>query len=144
MNWDKYPNFSRSEMVCSCGCGRADMEPEFMRRLQRLRSHYNRPMVITSGYRCPDYNARVGTTGRDGPHTTGKAVDVAVRGADARDLASMAMTYGFTGIGVQQKGEGRFLHLDLLPVNDPGSDPDDPDNDDYDPDQPPRPWLWSY
>lgn len=136
-DWDLFENFSRAEMVCSCGCGRAEMNTKFMRRLQDLRRQFNQPMIITSGYRCPDYNARVSSTGRDGPHTTGKAVDVAVRGADARDLVSMACHRGFTGIGVQQKGSGRFLHLDMLPVNDPASD-------DYDPDQAPRPWLWSY
>jgi hypothetical protein len=40
----------------------------------------------------------------------------------------LALAKGFTGIGVQQKGGGRFIHLDNLP-NGPGQ---------------PRPTVWSY
>jgi hypothetical protein len=39
---------------------------------------------------------------------------VAVEGADAHRLLSLALQLGFKGIGVQQKGQGRFLHLDLV------------------------------
>jgi uncharacterized protein YcbK (DUF882 family) len=106
------------------------MHPAFMDRLQRLRRAFRQPMVITSGYRCPDYNARISSTGRDGPHTTGRAVDVHVVGGDALDLLVMAREQGFTGIGVQQRGphDGRYLHLDDLSDRQAG----------------PRPWLWSY
>lgn len=129
-DWDAYPNFAHHEMVCSCGCGRADMHPVFMDRLQRVRRQFRQPMVITSGFRCPDYNDRVSSTGRDGPHTTGRAVDVAVVGGEALDLLVMARGQGFTGIGVKQHGphNGRFVHMDDLPDHYAG----------------PRPWLWSY
>ena len=47
-----------------------------------------------------------------GPHTTGLACDVGVKGADAHKLLKLALNQGFMGIGIQQKGNGRFLHLD--------------------------------
>ena len=30
-------NFSVNKMACRCGCGTAEMDPEFMRMLQELR-----------------------------------------------------------------------------------------------------------
>lgn len=101
------------------------MHPEFMQRLYELREAYGKPMIITSGYRSPDYNKKVAETGSAGPHTTGRAADIAIRGTDAYMLLKLAMERGFTGIGVQQKGESRFMHLDDIT-------------------SPARPNLWSY
>ncbi len=128
LDWSCWPNFSADELRCRCGFGRADMNERFMDRLQAVRSVLGVPMRITSGFRCPDYNARVSSTGRNGPHTTGRAVDVAVSGETALKLVRIALAHGFTGIGVKQKGPhgGRFLHLDDLDA-------------DY-----PRPSIWSY
>jgi uncharacterized protein YcbK (DUF882 family) len=127
-DWDNYKDFARSEFVCSCGCDRAEMSPAFMDRLQRVRSVMGEALVVSSGYRCPEYNARISSTGRNGPHTLGKAADIAVQGDKAHRLLKHAMQHGFTGIGVQQKGDGRFLHLDTLGGEYNG----------------PRPWVWSY
>jgi len=126
--WDNYKDFRREEFVCPC-CGKAYMSPVTMDRLQRLRSWINEPLIISSGYRCPDYNAQISSTGRDGPHTRGRAADIATTGNRARNVVGMAISCGFTGIGVKQHGphDGRFIHLDDLGA-------------DYEP----RPWLWSY
>ena len=127
LDWSLYPNFTEAEMRCR-GTGRCDMDPNFMARLQALRTEYGRPMAVTSGFRAPEYNVRVSESGTSGPHTTGRAVDIAVRGADALDLIVLAVKHGFTGIGVKQDGMGRFVHLDDLPEI-PGR---------------PRPTIWSY
>ena len=47
-------------------------------------------------------------------HSKGRAVDIACAGADAYDILAEALVCRFTGIGVKQKGEHRFLHLDDL------------------------------
>ena len=112
MDWGRYPNFSESEFRCS-HCGAVDMKPEFLERLQHLRSVFNKSMRISSGYRCPQHPIEAKKT-ELGPHTTGLACDVAVEGADAHRLLGLAIQLGFKGIGVQQKGQGRFLHLDLV------------------------------
>ena len=101
---------------------------DFQKKLERLRERFGKPLAVTSGARCPDYNAKVADTGRTGPHTKGRAVDLAIRGGDALHLITLAVEQGFTGIGVSQKGASRFLHLDDLP-NEDGQ---------------PRPWVWSY
>ncbi len=131
IDWDDYKNFSRTEFLCKCGCGRADMDPGFMANLQKVRQYFGRALVVTSGFRCPDHNDAVSHSGRDGPHTTGRAVDLAIAGEDAFFVIQEAIESGeFTGVGVKQKGAwgGRFIHLDNL-ENDAGS---------------PRPRVWSY
>lgn len=120
-DWDQFQNFSEVEFRCqgnSC-CGNvADMDLEFMISLQALRSVFRKPIVITSGYRCPDHNVAVSTTGRGGPHTTGKAVDIKINGADADELIKLSYQPPFTGHGIKQHGQwnGRFIHLDTLVI----------------------------
>lgn len=125
MNWSDYPNFTQAEMRCK-HTGKCEMDPRFMQRLQQLRSVYGQPMTVTSGYRDPSHPAEAGK-GTPGAHTMGRAVDIAVRGADAVRLLQLALQMGFTGVGVAQKGTNRFIHLD-----------------DVAPGTLPRPMIWSY
>lgn len=127
LDWSRYPNFTEAEMRCKCGCGRCDMDPEFMSKLQILRWRYDAPLLVASAYRCPDYNARISPTGRGGPHTTGKAVDITVSGKGALRLLALVAGGSFTGIGINQKNSGRFIHLDTLTAT-----------------EAPRPNIWSY
>jgi len=103
------------------------MNPEFIDKLNDLRLAFGKPMKITSGFRDVTHpiEAKKNTPGA---HTTGQAADIAVSREDAFDLLSLALTKGFTGIGIQQKGSGRFIHLDTL-KNSP---------------ERPRPTIWSY
>ena len=126
LDWRRYPNFRPEEFRCR-HTGRLRMDPGFMERLQRLRSAYGRSMAITSGYRDPTHPTEAAKTS-SGAHTLGRACDVAVHGRDALDLVVLAVAHGFTGIGVQQRGLRRFIHLDDL---DATTDR-------------PRPTLWSY
>lgn len=121
------PHFSKEELTCKCGCGFLPQQ-DFMNKIEALRQSLGFPLAVTSAARCPDHNARVSGTGRTGPHTTGRAIDLAVQGSQAYMLLSSATFMGFAGIGVAQKGGGRFIHLDDLP-NGPGC---------------PRPFVWSY
>lgn len=130
MKWEpsKTPSFTVAEMRCHCGCGKADMDHAFMLKLQAVRDVVG-PLVVSSGYRCPEHNAAVSSTGLNGPHTTGKAVDVRCYGTKAHEVLMQALFHTFTGIGVAQKGPygPRFIHMDTLT-----------------PDEGPRPNIWSY
>ena|SRR3990167_540264 len=119
--------FKKNELECKCGCGQALMDKNFLSKLDSLRWRYNQPIVLSSAYRCPDHNEKVSSTGRTGPHTTGKAVDIRVSGVRAHCLLILACQLQFKGIGVSQKGKhgSRFIHVD--------------DVDDYT-----RPAVWSY
>lgn len=119
-------HFTRAELACR-HCGRMELPLDFIDRLERVRVKVGFPMPISSGYRCPEHNSIVSNTGPSGPHTK-RAVDVVLNGQQALTLITVALREGFTGIGVQQKGDARFIHLDDLP-NAPGQ---------------PRPHVWSY
>jgi zinc D-Ala-D-Ala carboxypeptidase len=122
VNWSDYPNFSCEEFRCKY-TGECEMHPEYMQRLQHLRSVYGKPMNVTSGYRSPRH-PKEASKATPGEHAHGRAADIAVQGVDALRLIQLALGLGFTRIGVQQKGTGRFIHL--------GDSPDFP------------PGIWSY
>lgn len=136
-----WENFSFKELECR-HCQKQVMDPEFMVKLVRFRKSTGISMPLSSAYRCPEHNQAVSPrTGLDGPHTTGRSVDVLVYGGKARKLLGLSLVYSegpphasreivFTGIGVKQHGpfKDRIIHLDDLP-NAPGR---------------PRPWVWTY
>lgn len=123
MDWGLYPNFSAKEFDCS-HCGKNEMRPEFMGKLQAFRTQYGKPMRITSGYRCPEHPLEAKKS-KPGAHASGLACDVGVDGQEAYQILKLAFQLGFKGIGVNQKGTGRFIHLDML-------------------EEAPRPNVWSY
>lgn len=107
--------FSRQELECRCGCGMLP-QADFVEKMETLRGLYGAPLRVTSAARCPAHNSAVSGTGTTGPHTTGRAVDFGVQGEAAVKLLRVAFASGmFTGFGVNQKGNGRFLHFDDLP-----------------------------
>jgi len=104
-------NFNLKEFSCKC-CGSVKIDSELVERLQILRNRIARPVIITSGYRCPKHNKEVG--GVDNSyHTLGLAVDIVVRDYDLEKLEAIARAVGFKGIGIY-KSEN-FLHIDLGP-----------------------------
>jgi hypothetical protein len=86
---------------------------DMMDALQRIRHELGSPMTISSGYRSPRHSIEAAKD-TPGAHATGKAVDVACDGAYAYQVLSAAMRAGFTGIGIQQNGVSRFIHLDYI------------------------------
>lgn len=126
MSWTS-EYFSEKEMACQCGCGESPMDQAFMDKLTQLRITYGKPIRISSGYRCPNHPIEAKKS-KPGAHASAKAADLAVDREDAYDILSIAMDMGFEGIGVQQKGSGRFIHLDTC-TQDDGF---------------PRPTVWSY
>lgn len=108
-----------------CGCGREDCpapppRPGLLDALDRIRRRLGRPVVVTSGPRCPDYNARVGGA-PDSAHLDGDAADLACPSSAARYALVAAATQEVDRIGVGTS----FVHVDVGPRR-------------------PRPALWLY
>jgi uncharacterized protein YcbK (DUF882 family) len=108
--WGRYANFSKEEFDCQ-ETGENEMQHAFMVKLQTLRDVFGNPMVVSSGYRSPAHSIEA-RKAAPGTHTQGIAVDIAIDREDAVKLLRLALSMGFTGIGIQQKGSGRFIHLD--------------------------------
>lgn len=116
--------FTDTELSCPC-CGENKFSLSTLHRFNLLRAYLGFALPMTSGYRCPAYNKLKGYTQT---HATGHAGDIACSHKKAFKLIEAAPMFGFTGIGVRQKGKTRFIHLDdleELPTR-------------------PRPHLWSY
>ena len=119
--------FTEDELKCS-HCGKSNIDENFMKKVEVLREQLCFPFPVNSGYRCPEHpiEARKKVPGA---HATGHAIDIGVSGEKAYNLIEAAMKSGeFTGIGINQKGSSRFIHLDDI-ENSPKR---------------PRPWIWSY
>jgi len=98
--------------------GQIVIETEFLDRFEQLRAALGFPLPINSGYRTPEHNVIVSTTGEHGPHTTGRACDIRIYGVRALHLIAAAQTLGFTGFGLDQKSTtpigARYIHVDDL------------------------------
>lgn len=112
VNWP-YEFFTHKELACKCGCGGVPQD-KFIRCLEQLRKDYNKPIVISSGYRCKKHNLIIGGV-MESAHTQGLAADIKISGKNAHELLKHAFSLGFTGIGIQQKGfpTSRYIHLDI-------------------------------
>ena len=125
MNNAKKENFfTEKELSCPC-CGENKFNLSTLKRLNAFRKFLGFPMDMTSGYRCEAYNRVRGFTQT---HATGQAWDFAVTHKQAYMMNKFHGMFGFTGIGIKQKGNGRFIHLDDL-----GEEIGRP-----------RPHIWSY
>jgi uncharacterized protein YcbK (DUF882 family) len=101
--------FKEPEFACPCGCGKVHVDQFLLHLLEKARKLLNRPVIITSGYRCPEHNAAVGGK-PNSAHLTGKAADIrCVFSGERYDLIRT-----FVGIGVTRLGIGKdFIHIDV-------------------------------
>ena len=103
--------FTPDELKCQ-HCGAHGIDTAFVDLLDSIRAEAGFAFPITSGYRCADHpiEARKAVPGS---HSTGKAVDIGVSGDRALKVIELALGAGIQRIGVNQKGSGRFIHLDV-------------------------------
>lgn len=88
--------------------GENEMDLEFVRKVDELRSALGRPLIVTSGYRSPTHSLEAKKE-KPGTHAQGIACDLKVsNGAERRELVKQAFYLGFTGIGVAKT----FVHVD--------------------------------
>jgi len=106
------PHFKLSEFACPC-CKRVMLHPMLLNKLVEFRAIIKKPLYITSGYRCSEYNQKVGGI-KCSYHLLGLAADIRVEGVSALDLLEYAEILNFAGIGFYEKKN--FLHLDVRPT----------------------------
>jgi uncharacterized protein YcbK (DUF882 family) len=55
-------NFSSNEFDChgkNC-CSTTKIDSKLIEYLQKIREHFNKPIIISSGYRCEKHNKKIG------------------------------------------------------------------------------------
>jgi uncharacterized protein YcbK (DUF882 family) len=103
-------HFDRKEFACKCGCGGNTVDTELLAILESLRTHFDKPIIINSGYRCPAHNKAIKGS-KHSQHMLGKAADFVVRDTSPNLVASFleALFSWRLGIGRYDK----FTHLDV-------------------------------
>lgn len=125
MSWE---NFTRDEFECKCGCRQNEIRDELINVLQEIRTAAGVPMPISSGYRCKHHPVEAAKS-KPGTHQLGLAADIAVSRAAAFKInKAAAQNEKVTALGWSQKGNTRFIHIDIV----------------EDSLQFPRPTCWSY
>lgn len=102
-------NFKSNELKCSC-CGDENIEQWALEKLQLVRDSVDRPLAITSAYRCSNHPVEARKPkGKVGTHRQGIAFDIYVaNGLERGEIVTAGILHGASGIGVDKN----FVHLD--------------------------------
>jgi len=109
MPWIPLKYFTADELDSPDAPGTGEqMDSTFMLKLDQLRLMCGFPFIITSGFRTPLHNKKVGGV-TDSAHTRGIGVDIETRGSEHRyKLVSNALMIGFQRIGIART----YTHID--------------------------------
>ena len=102
-------HFTVREFACSDGSDEIRIDPNLVKYLEKIRAHFGKPVRITSGYRSPAYNAKVGGV-KNSYHMKGMAADIVIDGVKSKEVAQYAETIGCGGIGWYEASN--FTHID--------------------------------
>lgn len=111
----RFPNFTREEFACGCGCGFDDIDPLIVSTLQRLRDEVQRPVIVNSGCRCKSHNAAVNGS-KTSQHLKGKAADIRIDGMTSQQIIDILRRLYLGGeiyVGYAYAINGRSVHADV-------------------------------
>ena len=107
-------NFKVNEFSChgyGC-CSTVKIDTDLVNYLQKIRTHFKKPVAINSGYRCSKHNKAIGGASQS-KHTMGMAADIVIEGVKPKDIAKYAESIGIKGIGLYEtERDGYFVHVD--------------------------------
>lgn len=106
----KVSNFKVREFACRDGSDSVLIDEKLVRILQKARDNFGKPIEITSGYRTPAHNQKVGGASSS-YHVKGQAADIQMDGVDHKELAKFFEAQGVKGIGFYNY-VGGFVHVD--------------------------------
>ena len=102
-------HFKVREFACHDGTDTVLVDVDGVRKLELMRLWARRSVRVTSGYRTPEHNRKVGGSSTS-YHTRGQAFDIVVEGKTPTEAARFAQIVGFTGIEVNK--DSNYLHVD--------------------------------
>ena len=104
------PHFKVREFACQDGSDTVFVSQDLAQVLEKIRLYFERPVVITSGYRTEGHNAACGGAAYS-QHKYGMAADIAVSGIAPAEVAACAdrLLGNRGGVGTYSS----FCHVDV-------------------------------
>ena len=109
-------HFKVREFYCRDGSDPIFVDAELVEILEKIRTHFNKSVTITSAFRTAAHNATVAKAAKYSQHLYGKAADIWIAGVSVDTLAAYVETLlpGKGGIG-RYHADG-FVHVDVREV----------------------------
>lgn len=102
-------HFKAKEFQCKDKTEGLLVASELIETLEKIRNHFNAPVIINSGYRTPNWNNKIGGA-TNSYHCKGMAADIIVKGHSSQEVAK------YTDSIMEQGGVIRytnFTHIDV-------------------------------
>lgn len=102
-------HFKAKEFQCKDKTKELLVASELVETLEKIRNHFNAPVIINSGYRTPSWNSKVnGAT--NSYHCKGMAADIVVKGHSSKEVAKYADSIMEEGGVIRYTN---FTHIDV-------------------------------
>lgn len=102
-------HFKASEFQCKDRTEGLLVATELIETLEKIRNHFNAPVIINSGYRTPSWNVKVNGAGNS-YHCKGMAADIRVKGHSSQEVAKYADSIMEQGGIIKYTN---FTHIDV-------------------------------
>lgn len=103
-------HFTGKEFRCKDGTKEFLFCTNLIEVLEEIRKHFNKPVIINSGYRTPWWNVRVGGA-ENSYHCKGMAADIRIKGVSTDKIAKYASEIMKSHGGVIRYKN--FVHVDV-------------------------------
>lgn len=118
-NCKDFKNFKYSEFKCKCGGKYCNGYPvpfsyELAKNLQTIRTHFGKPLTITSPLRCETWNSKQGGV-KNSKHKKGWACDFYIKGVSYNTLAKYVKTLPYFNYCYRVKKNQDVIHYDITP-----------------------------
>ena len=103
-------HFKVREFACHDGTDTVFVSPQLVTILEKIRTHFSKPVLINSGYRTETWNTKQSGSPKS-QHKYGMAADIHIAGVKPKQIAAYARSImpDWGGVGVYDS----FVHVDV-------------------------------
>lgn len=102
-------HFKAEEFQCKDKTEGLLISTRLLQTLEKIRNHFNAPVIINSGYRTPSWNVKVNGA-PNSYHCKGMAADIVVKGHSSKEVAEYANSIMEIGGVIRYTN---FTHIDV-------------------------------
>lgn len=118
-NCKEFKNFKYSEFKCHCKGKYCNGYPvpfsyKLAKNLQTIRTHFGKPLIITSPLRCETWNSKQGGV-KNSKHKKGWACDFYIKGVSYNTLAKYVKTLPYFNYCYRINKNQDVIHYDITP-----------------------------